>query len=104
MHRDNIAQADSEVFANNLVHADFALFAKFVRKDDAYSVFPLLALDQHFLAHADLAEVVHLLKIQRHDAVVVVNSLICEVNVRFQSQVNHNGFARDPCLRRHGEM
>jgi len=94
MHRDNIAQADSEVFANNLVHADFALFAKFVRKDDAYSVFPLLALDKHSVSTKEL-KLVHLLKIQRHDAVVVVNSLICEVNVRFKSQANLYKVTRD---------
>ena len=94
MHRDNIAQADSEVFANNLVHADFALFAKFVRKDDANSVFPLLALDKHSVSTKEL-KLVHLLKIQRHDAVVVVNSLICEVNVRFKSQANLYKVMRD---------
>jgi len=41
----DIAEANSQVFADDLVHSDLTLLAEFICKDDADSILSLLALD-----------------------------------------------------------
>ena len=41
----DIAEANSQVFADDLVHSDLTLLAEFICKDDADSNLSLLALD-----------------------------------------------------------
>jgi len=76
VHGDDVSKAHAQVFADDFVHADLALFAMLVCQHDAHRVLPLLAFDKHRVA-AEQLELVHLGKIQRHDAVIIVHGLIC---------------------------
>mmetsp|Transcript_37010 Transcript_37010/g.91458 ORF Transcript_37010/g.91458 Transcript_37010/m.91458 type:complete len:248 (-) Transcript_37010:99-842(-) len=72
---NDVAEAHPQVLADDFVHADLSFFAELVGQHDAHSVFALLSLDQHGVAAEEL-KLVHLLKVESHDAVVVVHSLI----------------------------
>ena len=41
----DIAEANAQVFADDLVHSNLTLLAEFISEDDADGVFPLFALD-----------------------------------------------------------
>ena len=41
----DIAEANSQIFADDLVHSDLTLLTEFICKDDADGILPLLALD-----------------------------------------------------------
>jgi hypothetical protein len=81
VHGDDVAEADAEVLADDLVHADLALLAELVREDDAHGVLALLALDEDGVAAEEL-QLVHLLQVERHDGVVIVHRLVCDASGR----------------------
>ena len=76
MHRDNVTETHSEGFAHYFVHADLAFFTELVSKDNAHGILTLLALDEHSITTEQL-KLVHLLKVEGHDTVIVVNSFVC---------------------------
>lgn len=86
MHGNNVAEAHPQVLAHNFVHADLPFFAEFVSQNDAHGIFALLALDEHGIAAKQL-ELVHLLKVEGHDAVVIVHSFVCGIRKRRKDNV-----------------
>mmetsp|Transcript_62640 Transcript_62640/g.175079 ORF Transcript_62640/g.175079 Transcript_62640/m.175079 type:complete len:229 (+) Transcript_62640:1885-2571(+) len=72
---DDVAQADAEVLAHHLVHADPLVLQVLVREDDAHRVLALLALDEHVVA-AEEVELLHLGLRQRDHRVVIVERLL----------------------------
>jgi len=87
--RHDISQTNTKIFANNFIHTNFALLAKFICEYYANGVFALFALDQHRIPAKEL-QFVHLLEVQRNDAVVIVHSFVydekswdrCQVSCR----------------------
>ena len=58
--RHDISQTNTKIFANNFIHTNFALLAKFICEYYANGVFALFALDQHRIPAKEL-QFVHLL-------------------------------------------
>jgi hypothetical protein len=75
LHHNHVAEANAQVLAHRLVHADFALFNSLIRKNDANSVLALLSLDKNGVT-AEQAEFLHSVEMQSNNAVVVIGSFI----------------------------
>ena len=76
MHGNDVTEAHSQVLANDFVHADLALFAEFVSKDDTHGILALLALDEHGVTAKQL-KLVHLLQVEGDDTVIIVHGFVC---------------------------
>lgn len=71
MHRDDVAESDPQVPANDLVDSDARLVARVVGEHDADGILALLALEEHRVA-AEQLERLHRLERKGDDAVIVV--------------------------------
>jgi len=76
MHAHDVPKSHPQVFPHHLIHANLPLLATLVREHDAHRVLSLFALEQHGVPSEQL-QLVHLLQVQRHDGVIVVDRLIC---------------------------
>ena len=86
--RHDISQTNTKIFANNFIHTNFALLTKFICEYNANCVFAFFALDQNRIPAKEL-QLIHLLKVERHDAVVIVHSFVWIAISGDRCQVSH---------------
>mmetsp|Transcript_4701 Transcript_4701/g.7322 ORF Transcript_4701/g.7322 Transcript_4701/m.7322 type:complete len:212 (+) Transcript_4701:1611-2246(+) len=79
--RDDIAQTDTQVLTNNLVHANVGIVAGFVGQDDADRIASLLSLDQDRVTSEEF-QLFHFGGTEGNDRVVVVGGIVHNQTVR----------------------
>jgi len=92
MHAHDISQSHAQILPHDLIHANLPLLARIIRQHDAHRILSLFALEQHRVPSEQL-QLLHLLKIQRHDRVIIVDRLIYDA--RTASVVVHRASSRE---------
>lgn len=81
LDRDDVRKADTQVVANDTVHADLLAGAGFVRENDANSLLPAFSLQQDCIS-AEQLQFVHFGLRQTNNRIIVVCGIVDDQTIR----------------------